>query len=121
MCPQGVRYDRGVLSSKAIGEPPTLLAASAFFAIRAAVRAGREELQLASPGAALRADSMDSLPDMSPVSVVDVAGAGAAAVACEQKPAPGSLHVPANVKHVKEAMGNVDIAAHLRRYIQKCP
>eukprot|EP00658_Telonema_sp_P-2_P030507 TRINITY_DN23012_c0_g1_i2.p1 TRINITY_DN23012_c0_g1~~TRINITY_DN23012_c0_g1_i2.p1 ORF type:complete len:1326 (-),score=305.56 TRINITY_DN23012_c0_g1_i2:8-3985(-) len=41
-------YPDGVLSSKAVGEPPLVLSSSVFTAIRAAIRAAREERDLSS-------------------------------------------------------------------------
>ena len=43
---RGVSNPRAVYSSKAVGEPPLFLAASVFYAIKAAIRSARQESAL---------------------------------------------------------------------------
>ena len=57
---RGVSNPRAVYSSKAVGEPPLFLAASVFYAIKAAIRSARlesgisQDFQLDSPATAER-------------------------------------------------------------------
>jgi hypothetical protein len=83
---QGSRNEKGVLSSKAMGEPPLLLSASALSALHAALAAARQEVL--GPGA-LGQQGGD-------------AGVGMM---------PG---LPASMECVKGAVGAFDLAAQLR-------
>lgn len=115
----GVRFDRGILSSKAIGEPPLLLAASAFFAVQGAVRAAQQELRHGlAAGESQRGGSPDlAASNASPKSVLHLGAAPGGDSG--QKGTPGMVQVPSNLQNVKGAIGPFDLAAVLAQGAKK--
>lgn len=100
-----------MLSSKAVGEPPLLLSASAYLAIQAAVRAGRREVHgEAASASTTTAGGVPQLVRESPKSVLaqgeEAPGSGNGAA--------GWVRLPASMRSVKEAVGPFDLAARLR-------
>lgn len=120
---QASRFERGVLSSKAVGEPPLLLSASAHCALQAAVRAGRAELGALGTLCGAQQEQCTGSGD-SPKSVLLAAKAGSGGVGANARASAGTaacadpLRLPANVQKVKAAVGSFDVAAALREAAQ---